>query len=505
MVDIDFRGVADYFTQRQEAQRLFDDPVRWAQAHGLFLWSKQREVMESVVKHPKTLVVTGNGVGKTRLAATAVCWWVGTRPVNASTVVTTATNWKQVRNILWKEIPRIKATAKLPGRITADAQWKIGDRQDPVAFGLKPDDKDESGFQGVHDQYVLVIIDEAGGVSKEIFTAADAITTNEHARILAIANPNDVSGHMASLYQEQIKLPPEERTWNIIQFGAYDSPNFTGEEVPPEVASALVQKTWVEARKKEWGEGDARYIARVLGQFPSKTDAGLFNLGAVMSSMARHSAEESSEGPCVLGVDVARYGSDLSVITLRRGRRVEIVRRLSGASGPELAHIIGQIASVEGAYEVRVDGVGVGVSVIDHLPAHLPENCKILSVVGNAASPDHTRWHNYRAAMYDQVSRLIARGELDIPEDDVLYKEISSIDYTYRGSALLIMSKEEMRKKGLASPDTLDAVVYAALDVTLLESGIVDDLPEPDPDIMDEYDIFDPWLLDLTEPWSFLP
>lgn len=419
-----------------------------------------------------------------RLSATLCGWWVDTHPLHDTTVVTTATNWKQVRNVLWKEIPRVKQTAGIDGNITSDAQWKRGDRKDPVAFGMKPDDKDESGFQGIHDRYVLVIIDEAGGVSKEIFTAADAVTTNEHARILAIANPNDPSSYMATVFDKESKLPPEERSWNIIQFGSFDTPNFTGEKVPEEVASRLVRKEWVEARKREWGEDDPRYVARVLGQFPDVSDDGLFNLGRVLQSMNSYEDfDYDPNAPIRLGVDVARYGSDSSVITSYQDGKVSILKKLQNKNGPELAKIVGELATELKATEIRIDAVGVGVSVLDHIDAHVPPETKIIAIKGNAASPDSTKWYNWRAAMYDKFSRKVSMGEIALPNDEELYREIKSIRYLYRGSALLIESKEDMRRRKVHSPDILDAVIYASQDIEEAENDqetlvTVDDILE---------------------------
>lgn len=436
------------------------------------------EVQCIEVDSPRHLYLVGEHMIPThnsRLSATLVNWWVDTHPVDDTTVVTTATNWKQVRNVLWKEIPRVKAGAGVGGKVNADATWKIGDRQDPIAFGMKPDDKDESGFQGIHDQYVLVIMDEAGGISKEIFTAADAITTNKYARILAIANPNDPSCYMAKVYNREIKLKPEERSWNIIQFGAYDTPNFTGEVVPVEVATRLVQKSWVEARKKEWGEDDPRFVARVLGQFPDVSDDGLFNMGRVMQSMQAYSTSEPDEGmPITIGVDVARYGSDSSVVVSNQGGYIKILGRYQGMNGPELARKVGELATAAGASEVRIDGIGVGVSVLDHIENHLPPDVAVIAIHGNSKSADSTQWYNYRAAMYCQFAKAVADGRVYLPDDDELHNEIASIKYEYRGSAVLIESKENMRKRKVKSPDTLDAVIYAYQDINALTKGIED-------------------------------
>ena len=612
-----FGAVARKFSDAQRLEVWRNNPAKWAEDHGLFMWSKQREVSQSVVEHQKTLVVTGNGVGKanrvaeivptptgwttmgdlrvgdyvldelgnptrvtakspiwhlplvkvvfngganvvcplnhewavirsadflvygkaswddtivvetrdlhvgdripkangeeghwcveaiqdapteptqcievdsprhlyqvsqwripthnSRLSATLVNWWVDTHPVDDTTVVTTATNWKQVRNVLWKEIPRVKAAAGIGGKVNADATWKMGDRQDPIAFGMKPDDKDESGFQGVHDQYVLVIMDEAGGISKEIFTAADAITTNKYARILAIANPNDPSCYMAEVYKREMHLKPEERSWNIIQFGAYDTPNFTGEVVPVEVATRLVQVDWVEARKKEWGEDDPRFVARVLGEFPDVSDDGLFNMGRVMQSMEAYDTSEPDEGmPITIGVDVARYGSDSSVIVSNQGGYIRIHGRYQGLNGPELARKVGELAVEMGAVEIRIDAIGVGASVLDSIYNFVPPTISVVGIHGNAKSGDSTKWYNYRAAMYDQFAKAVADGRVYLPDDDELHNEIASIKYEYRGSALLIESKENMRKRGIKSPDVLDAVIYAYQNIGAIMAG----------------------------------
>lgn len=632
-----FGAVAKKFSDAQRLEVWRNNPAKWAEDHGLFMWSKQREVARSVVEHQKTLVVTSNGVGKdnrlvellptptgwttvgdvkvgeyildefgnptkvtakspvwhlplvkvvfdggasivcslnhewavirsadflvygktgwddtvvvetrdlhigdripkannepghwrvvdvqdmpteptqcievdsprhlyqvskwcipthnSRLSAMLVNWWVDTHPVDDTTVVTTATNWKQVRNVLWKEIPRVKADAGIGGKVNADATWKMGDRQDPIAFGMKPDDKDESGFQGVHDQYVLVIMDEAGGISKEIFTAADAITTNKYARILAIANPNDPSCYMAEVYKREMRLKPEERSWNIIQFGAYDTPNFTGEVVPVEVATRLVQVDWVEARKKEWGEDDPRFVARVLGEFPDVSDDGLFNMGRVMQSMEAYDTSEPDEGmPITIGVDVARYGSDSSVIVSNQGGYIKIHGRYQGLNGPELARKVGELAVELGAVEIRIDAIGVGASVLDSIYNFVPPSMSVVGIHGNAKSGDSTKWYNYRAAMYDQFAKAVADGRVFLPDDDELHNEIASIKYEYRGSALLIESKENMRKRGIKSPDVLDAVIYAYQNIGAIMAGDAEGQYYSPDDLLEEDDLLD--------------
>lgn len=465
-----FTLVREEAAKRKRLNEYKTDPLLWCKDKGLFVWSKQGEILQSLVDHKKTLVVTGNGMGKSRITAQAVAWIVDCFPVNNTTVVTTATSWRQVANVLWKEIPRIQGELNLPGKINRKCEWWVPGRPEaPIAYGHKPDDTDETGFQGIHDGYVFALIDEAGGISKQLFTAVDAITTGDDCRVLAIANPNDPSCYMAEIYHQQMKLPKEDRTWNIIQFGAFDSPNFTGEPVPPRVAQALTSPKAVEAMRKEWGEDDPRYIARVLGQFPDVSDDGLFNMGAVMRAMAQDEIFlYNTDAPVRLGVDAARYGKDYSVIASFQDGKVKIEGKYQGKTGPELARLVAQKAEELKAKEIRIDGVGVGVSLLDALPSHVSPDTEIISIKGNGASPDKGKWFNWRAAMYDKFARDLALGKISLPQDDTLFTEIRNTKYVFRGSALLIESKEDMRRRGIKSPDILDAVIYAAQDIEAL-------------------------------------
>jgi hypothetical protein len=112
-------------------------------------------------------------------------------------VVTTAPTTPQVEAILWRYMGNAHKKAGLPRRITLDAKWYIGNEL--VAYGRKPADYDPAAFQGIHARYVLVIIDEAGGVPKSIFDAVDALATNIDARVVAVGNPDDPASHFATI------------------------------------------------------------------------------------------------------------------------------------------------------------------------------------------------------------------------------------------------------------------------------------------------------------------
>src|SRR5215213_2114124 len=142
--------------------------------------------------------------------------------------------------------------AGLPGRITLDAKWYIGNEL--VAYGRKPADYDPAAFQGIHARYVLVIIDEAGGVRKSIVDAVDDLATNIDARVVAVWNRDDPSSHFAT-----ISKPGSG--WAVKRISAFDTPAYTGEQWPPELLPLLVSPEWVEERKTP-GASTARSTSR---------------------------------------------------------------------------------------------------------------------------------------------------------------------------------------------------------------------------------------------------
>jgi len=145
--------------KKQSNTRYVDDPVGFINERlGEHLWSKQREVAESVLVNRHTLVKSAHDQGKSFVASRLAAWWIASHEPGEAFVVTTAPSWPQVRAILWREIRRAHRAGKLPGELN-QTEWLLDGEL--VAYGRKPADYDEHGFQGIHARFVLVIIDEA--------------------------------------------------------------------------------------------------------------------------------------------------------------------------------------------------------------------------------------------------------------------------------------------------------------------------------------------------------
>ena len=269
----------------------------------------------SVAANKRTVVRSAAGIGKSYLSAVIVCWWVTTHPVNEVYVWTTAPGFDQVSGILWEDIRKLHKRLQLPGRIGRDNRWIIDDVL--VAGGRKPADKakgaddDPDTGQGFHRRYLLVVLDDAGGLQDWLWDAAENITTGHDCRILGTGNPD----HAGSRFAQLCTGSP---LWTHFKASYFDSPNHTGERIPDDLRHVLTDDEWQEARLAEWGADDRRYLSKVLAEFPSDHPDQVVPAAALAECFMAEPRAASELAPVSLGVDVGG-GSDLTVIRERRG------------------------------------------------------------------------------------------------------------------------------------------------------------------------------------------
>lgn len=459
------QGTTDVVLDRlfPEADKYATDPVGWLDELGEDYWSAQRRIVESVAENRYTSVHSCHGIGKSWTAAKVVAWWLGTHKPGEAFAVTTAPTWRQVRSILWREIRRTHAKANLPGRITLDAQWYVGGSGRPgdsgeelVAMGSKPADTDQAAFQGIHARYVLVIVDEAAGVPRLLFDAIDSLATNVHARVLAIGNPDDPASHFADICKPG-------SGWNTIHISAFDSPAFTGEEVPDHLLELLVSPEWVEERKKRWGEESPTYQSKVLGLFPEVGEDTL--IAPKFIRMAQQDVDLSGlalKDKGQYGVDVARYGSNKTVIYRNRAGMVRRVFEAAKTSTTETAgQVKARLAPHQGGVPGVIDADGIGGGVVDILVEQRVRG--VVPFHGGAPAYDSTRFANRRAEVYWTFKEEMELGHVDLdPDDDQLASQLGSVKWELDSKGRVrIESKDKMAKRGLPSPDHADAAVLS--------------------------------------------
>lgn len=522
------RIAADPWSQYRE------DPIGFVE-RGLCetLWSKQREILVSVRDNKRTAVPACHAPGKSHLAARIVAWWTMTNPIGTSQVITTATTFRQVRNILWQQIRTLHAKHNLDGDCLT-TEWKRANST--VAFGFAPAQYNETALQGIHAPNLLIVVDEAGGISDAIGTAVEALMTGEHTRLLLLGNPPTDTAN--SWFERACNSP----LYNTIRISAYDTPNFTGEDTgtcktcPPtvkthKISQHLVDKQWVSDIISELGEQSPFAIARIQANFVQNTTNRI--IPATWIDEATRNENPAHNPNIRLGVDIASDGGDEFVIARIDGYHARIVHTSSGDANSNavtvaqtiLKHIHDAEATLHnnpygrnaqwstdhtestttgstehpfapqshqvshqqvsgrgggsfrhdatgglgGIVSVKVDAIGLGWGVVSLLEQWGREGLHGARVVGvNVAerAVDVGKFKNVRAEMWWNLRCLL---EPDVSGGQVVslagldVKSVGQLGFgefvSDSSGRLKVVSKGELRGRGLGSPDRAEALL----------------------------------------------
>lgn len=461
--------------------RYNNDPPLWTEekAKGV-VWSIPRKIMMSVVENRRTAVPSAHDIGKSWLAARVAVWWIDSHPPGTAFVVTTAPSSKQVKAVLWKEIRRAWVSANLGGRLNQTEWWL---NNELIAMGRKPSDYDPTAFQGIHAKYVLVIIDEGCGVPENIYLAANSLIANEFSRILVIGNPDDPDSHFAKICQP-------ESGWNVIHVSAFDTPNFTGEEVPQEVKDVLVSHIYVDEMKNDVGEDSAVYISKVLGQFPENKADGVIPLSFIRQCQDEDEYENRSPSECVpieIGMDVGAGGDETS-LRVRYGKFVGEFVEAKTPHPLDAFYVAVRFIMKHHASRIKIDTIGIGWGLIGLLEQAVMRSragtngqlgyedeatgewiniawLEIVPVNVGIRATDPEKFPRLRDQMWWEIGRLLSqdRGWNLYGLDDVTIGQLTAptwhVDTANRHK---VESKQDtMKRTNRPSPNRADALLLA--------------------------------------------
>ena len=401
----------------------------------------QFSVLGDLVEHPRVLVRSGHGVGKSAIDAWAVLWWLVTRPL--SRVVVLAPEFsRQIRAILFSEVRKWARRSKVPLPVTVYASRVIveGYGEEWSATGISTAG-DVDRLEGFHaDGGVLVIADETKGIPQDAFDAVQgALSGLEDSRLLVTSVPG---GAGAGPFWKACQDPERWRIHHI-----------------PSTDSSLVSPGWVEDRAHDWGLGSPLYETRVLGTFAEAGEGILFPLPLLEAAVGR---ELEPDGTVGLGVDVARsVAGDLNSVARYREGHLEV---LSTWRSPDLMETVERVlhaVAETGCKRLAVDVGGPGGGVADRLREL---GYQLEAVHFGGGSDDPQRWRNRRAQMFWQLREALERGDVSLPDDDEVRADLSSIRYFFtQDGKIQIESKDECRRRLGRSPDRADSLALALL------------------------------------------
>lgn len=409
------------------------------------LWQAQEDILDALTTYKRVAVKSGNTIGKSYVSALVTLWFLLSH--YPSKVIITAPTFNQIENILWKEIANLYNHSKIPiGGELLKTELKFNDEW--FALGISTDEVNR--FQGFHSPYLLVILDEALGINPIIWEAIEGLHPY---RILAIGNPLSPEGEFYKCFSSGL--------WHKVTVSCPDCVKWQNEH---KKIAGLVDIDWIEERQKEWGVKSPLYQARVLGEFPQEGTDTLIHLNWV--DKARTIELDILEDFKIVAADIARYGEDKTVIIDRNDHsfyKIEIKEKIptTMTSGIIKRHYERELAD-----SLVVDDSGVGGGVTDMLSE---QKIGVLAFNGGAreVALDKNHFKNLRSQFYWITARKFEKGLYslkDIPqkEFEILKSQLCSIKYTIQSDGrIAVESKDDMKARGLNSPDLADALMMS--------------------------------------------
>ena len=436
-------------------------------------WHKQKQILNAIAANRSVAVRSCNGAGKTFTAAVVILWWL--MSYDNAIVITTAPSERQVREILWRELRNLYVPIrdKIGGKLT---RTRLEFSPKRYAYGFSTNTEDR--FQGFHSGNILVIVDEASGVDEFIYNAISGVTTSRNSKLLLIGNPHGYAGTFYNAFHK------DRKQFETIHISAFDLPAFKDQGITEEnikdveypdfdddpdefdedyehshYAMGLSSPRWALDLFNKQGPQSSVYQTRVLGQFPEEADDTLIPLRDVEAAVNRE-VQIPTDSPPVMGVDVARFGNDKTVIIIRHGPKVIYTNELRKS---DIVNTTGAVVTAALKYKVKniiVDEIGVGAGVLDNLKAD-----KRFDAVGlnGSNSPNNTELYlNKRVEVFDGLRQRFADGDISIPNDPELISQLASLTYKYNARGQLqLESKDQIRSTGRQSPDKADAIALA--------------------------------------------
>lgn len=411
---------------------------------------KIEETMCIEVEHSSHCYLTNDFIVTHNTCTEAwLCWnFLLTRP--HPKIAATSISADNLSDNLWTEMAHWQNKSKLLSQAFTWTKTRIFATDHPETWWMsartwnKSADKQQQSatLAGLHAEYIMFVLDESGGIPDAVMASAEAaLSTCTEGHLLQGGNPTNLDG---PLYRA---CTSERNLWKVYEMtGDPDDPN----------RSARVSVEWARSQIEKYGKDNPWVLVNVFGKFPPSSFNALIGPDELQAAVKRrYRPAEFSAHPMILGIDVARFGDDSSIIFPRQGLQAFNpfqYRNLDGTQGAE--HTIHKWNDLE-ADACFIDNTGgFGASWIDNLY----RLGKSPIGVHFSQDPISPKYYNKRAEIVFECIEWIKRGGAlpDIPE---LINALTVTTYTFKGDKLLIEPKEDVKQKlnGM-SPDHMDAL-----------------------------------------------
>ena len=410
----------------------------------------------------KISVRSGHGVGKSTIESWAILWFLVTRPFPK--ILCTAPTAHQLHDILWAEASKWLRNSKMLGDILEWTYEKIylkGHREEWFAIARTSNKPD--ALQGTHAEHILIIIDEASGVPDVVFEPVLGTLSTNDAKLLMCGNPTQLAGFFYESHNDKKDL--------------YITHVINGEN------SSRVDREYIKLIAEMFGTDSDVYRVRVLGEFPKANPDSFISLDMINTDFIDIGDIYSID----LGVDVARFGDDESVIaTVFNKLRLSKLNIFQHNDTMELTgQVVNIIKSLNKDYpdvrvNVKVDCDGLGVGLYDRLREVINEKglnaraveCHFGAKGGKVRNSEPISYFNSTGIMWGLIRTKFKEKSLYITEDSELINQLTNRKYFIESDGdIRLERKEDMKKRGVHSPDRADALALALYEPPTLEFG----------------------------------
>ena len=434
-----------------------------------YVWSKMEEMCNAVRDHDFVCVKAGNSLSKSFTLGRLALWFLYCFP--PSTVVTTAPSNIQVEEILWREIRDAHSKAKQPlGGECLKTKLELGEKWFATGFATKPDTVTQHAtrLQGFHNEYVLIILDEAAGVDPLIWEAIDRLMSSEGTvKLVAVGNPTTSSGNFVDCFKDP--------KFHKITVSVFDTPNYKeGREVIP----GLSGRKFVDLVRAKYGEGSNQWKSMITGEIPSEDSNSLLSLADIERAETRERVTHNFKMIKRFVVwDVADGGEDLHTIKAYENtteiESIELRNKTVEAAEPYVWRLLRQIKG----NCIIWDNDGIGRVAGRLLEQARDTSTTLLPFEGSSRDVNEpSTFYNKRDEAHWDLRRYFSEGMIKINYDPELHEELANLriddsaDKPKNKQQYISMEvKKDLKKRINRSPDKVDNV--------MMMCGMFDDVP----------------------------
>lgn len=408
---------------------------------GLELYQWQEDVLRAVYEPDSRVSVRGaNGIGKTKeILMPLIMWHLLCFPKGI--VVSTAGVKRQVKDVLGSYLNQYEP-------VFGPLGWKFGDcfigtPQGGFYRGFTTDDPGKfESWHGQEDVPLMMLYDECKTVPDMMVQAMDRCQPQ---RALLISSTGFAEGEFYASHTKRAKF-------------------FKTFQIKSDMCPHLSEQ-WIAEMREKWA-GYPEFLASLLdAEFINAGENCILTLGD-FDKCLMFAPKFNDNGDISAFCDFAA-GGDQNVFGVRRGNKVKIERAWRNPNPIESIGEFVQLFVKSGLKpnQIQGDADGMGVVIVDGLRN---SGWPILPFHGGGPA-DNEHYKNRISEVWREGAEMIKRKEIiiettDEPTMNELKGQLTSrrTKHDIKGK-LWIESKEDMRKRGLPSPDLADALLGAAM------------------------------------------